>query len=442
MAAAIPPFLPPAQEFGSANRGGVSCWGQEMKVRCHTLSKNPLIRHPAMLSPAYGLRWHSYWLSAWPVEARVPLGGDGLVRQRWLCMSPNPPITLHMFPQGQQCYLNLFCTFPVGTAVLPQTAGPCPSGPTSISQGETASQMPPPQAISAVPLFRQQATAVGNPHIPSQPELEAIASHLAASNYTPPTSQPQQPLLLSTALPPIPARVVEKVRSGTFIEMKELLPDNVALLRRLKEIGAANHPSPANSARLRDIRILLSWASCFMSFVAAKSDHRETRELMAYGKIIISLAQGHGGLGWATYDSLFRQQVAAGAEPAWTQLNASLMAATVLGAGNEPQPRPCFRCQATDHSAQECALASIDNTPPPSRSSWTNRSSARYRPYNQQEEICCRFNRGTCSAASCKYEHRCATCQKAGHGSHECSRRPLKPAMAENVQPALTKPRQ
>ena len=175
-----------------------------------------------------------------------------------------------------------------------------------------------------------------------------------------------------------------------------------------------------------------------MSFVAAKTDHPETRELMAYGKIIISLAQGHGGLGWAMYDSLFRQQVAAGAEPAQTQLNASLMAATVLSASNEPHLRPCLRYQATDHSSHECALASIDNTLPSSRPPLVNRSSATFRPYQQQEEACRRFNRGSCSAASCKYEHRCASCQNLDHGSHECPRRASK--SLENAPPSA-KPR-
>ena len=146
--------------------------------------------------------------------------------------------------------------------------------------------------------------------------------------------------------------------------MRELLPDNVALLQRLQETSIPGHPQPANPSRLRDIRDPLSWAACFMAFVAAKTECPETRELMAYGKIVISLAQKHGGLGWAMYDTLFRQQVAAGADSTWSQLNPSLMAATVLGASNESSPLPCTRCQASDHLTSECALASLD----PSRS--------------------------------------------------------------------------
>ena len=81
------------------------------------------------------------------------------------------------------------------------------------------------------------------------------------------------------------------------MEMRELLPDNMALIQCLQEISLPGHPPPANLSHLRDISDPLSWAACFMVFVTAKFDSPETRELMAYGKIIIALAQRHGSLG-------------------------------------------------------------------------------------------------------------------------------------------------
>ena len=55
------------------------------------------------------------------------------------------------------------------------------------------------------------------------------------------------------------------------------------------------------------------WVACFLAFVAAKVDNKETRELIAYGQIILLLARKHGGLGWTIYDNQLRQMVAAGA---------------------------------------------------------------------------------------------------------------------------------
>ena len=198
--------------------------------------------------------------------------------------------------------------------------------------------------------------------------------------------------------------------------MRELLPDNIGLLQRLQETSLPGHPPPANPSRLRDIREPLSWAACFMAFVAAKVDKQETRKLMAYEKIIISLAQKHGGLGWATYDTMFRLKAAAGANAKWFQLNPSLMAATVLSAGGEQLPRPCMHCHAADHESHECALTSLD----PAQALSGSQSAARFRPYRQHEELCHRFNQGTCSAAPCKLKHSCSSCLKPGQGSHEC----------------------
>ena len=339
------------------------------------------------------------------------------------------PERLQLGPARQSPDQYFICWFlPAGTAAPSQEA-----------RSRGADPFPPPQSLATVPLFNPQAPGAGPStlpppaSVPSLSEIEALATQLAAPRSSAPAPRSQLPLLLSSALPPIPARVVEKIRTGAFVEMRELLPDNVSLLQRLQETSLPGHPPPATPSRLRDIRDPLSWAACFMAFVAAKVESPETRELMAYKKIIISLVQRHSGLGWTTYDTLFRQQVAAGAEAAWSQLNPSLMAATVLGATGEQSPRPCSHCRASDHKSQECALAPLD----PNQAPLAARSSARFRPYRQPEEVCRRFNRGTCMASPCKFDHVCSSCQKPGHGSHECRRASSRPTGSEpNPPPA------
>ncbi len=113
--------------------------------------------------------------------------------------------------------------------------------------------------------------------------------------------------------------------------MKELLPDNVALLKRMQEVNTSSSPG-VSSSRMREISDPLSWIFCFLSFVATRVDHEAMRELVAYGQIIIELARKHAGAGWSTYDSLFRQQLAAGSSTKWIEVNPSLMAATILAA--------------------------------------------------------------------------------------------------------------
>ena len=45
------------------------------------------------------------------------------------------------------------------------------------------------------------------------------------------------PLVLTSALPPIPGKAVEKILKGQFIDFKELLMDSVALMTQLQELG-------------------------------------------------------------------------------------------------------------------------------------------------------------------------------------------------------------
>ena len=84
--------------------------------------------------------------------------------------------------------------------------------------------------------------------------------------------------------------------------------------------------------------------------MAAKVESPETRELMAYGQIILMLAHKHGGKGWKAYDTHLSQLVGAG-HP--TELNPSMMAADVLQSGGQV----CAFCQSHDHRKEEPILA-------------------------------------------------------------------------------------
>ena len=112
----------------------------------------------------------------------------------------------------------------------------------------------------------------------------------------------------------------------------EFLYDNILEVRRLQELGH-NGPSlhsAVSTSHFRDVPDALTWESCFLAFMAAKIDNAETRQLAAYGMIVLQLALQHRGSGWRLYDY---QQHAAGAKIFWTEINPSLMAATVLCSG-------------------------------------------------------------------------------------------------------------
>lgn len=109
-----------------------------------------------------------------------------------------------------------------------------------------AGNMPVAAAISSIPLFTVDewcllttsttlASAGGVPVITSAEVAASLGkgldpdkgAYMASSNG---------PLLLSSSLPPVPAKVVKEVQAGQFIEFKELLVDNIAFLQWLQEL--------------------------------------------------------------------------------------------------------------------------------------------------------------------------------------------------------------
>ena len=124
------------------------------------------------------------------------------------------------------------------------------------------------------------------------------------------------------------------------------------------------------------------------------------RELLAYAQIIIQLARSHGGgKGWIAYDWRFRQQVAAGMPLCWSEINPSLLSATVLGSAPAPGCRNCPLCLSWDHGRDECALGSLNTG-----GAKPKKTSGRYRPYSVPGGFCRRFNAGSCpnTTESCR----------------------------------------
>ena len=114
--------------------------------------------------------------------------------------------------------------------------------------------------------------------------------------------------------------MVKAIRAGHYVD---LLPDNVALRHRVVDTGILG--SSNQNFHLREVGDVETWLHCFLAFMAAKVESPETRELMAYGQIILILARKHSGVWWKTYDTHFRQLVGVGHTLPWTELNPSML---------------------------------------------------------------------------------------------------------------------
>ena len=138
-------------------------------------------------------------------------------------------------------------------------------------------------------------------------------------------------LILSPSSEPFPRKLVDKVRSGQFVEMRELLSDNISLLRQLESVQGPTHMPliGPNRPRLQEVSSLSSWVYCFLGYVAILTTDSITRDQLAYTRLIIREAQRHGGSGWQDNDRSFREQVAADPAIRWNTLVPGLHAATI-----------------------------------------------------------------------------------------------------------------
>ena len=142
-----------------------------------------------------------------------------------------------------------------------------------------------------------------------------------------------QPFLFSDGFPPVPAKLVGKFLRLEFVDMTELLRNNIEAKRRQ---GRQRETTgvPAKQQHRREIPDILSWIQCFgtymyVSVVASKFPERVSG-MLAYQTTLVREARRCGGGGWAAYDMAFRQQAATDKECDWSKLNSSLYPVTFM----------------------------------------------------------------------------------------------------------------
>ena len=283
------------------------------------------------------------------------------------------------------------------------------------------------------------------------PAAKIGVSHNPAKGKHPLQEKPptQHPFILGEGLPPVPAKLVAKICRGEFVDMAELLRDNIEAERRQgSDTGCS---SGGGKPRRREIPDILSWIQCFGTYACVLASQRPEKltQLLAYQTTVVREARRCGGTGWQGYDTMFRQHAAnTEKETDWSQLNNSLYAVTFLAQQNG-RGKTCELCLETDHMAADCALAparpkelqqAAHQGPPglgaglfgfrrsgnnrdivPRGDPGTGRSRGPIRV--QAERVCYSWNDGTCRfQPNCRYRHECARCG----GDHRAVACPLR----------------
>ena len=257
-------------------------------------------------------------------------------------------------------------------------------------------------------------------------------SHLPLMSPTFPF--PHHGMILSPAADPIPHRIVQRIRAGEFVDMRDLLADNISLHNQLEDLhGQTQIASTPTSLRprLREVPSLSSWMYCFAAYMAVRTGDTQTREMLAYCRLIIREALRHGGNGWQEYDRTFRRQAAIDSSLPWNTLVPGLQASTLVGYSSG-RGTFCSFCREPDHNSNQCALTVMQQPllsgPPIDTRRVLDVSARRPQRLPRRPEtilgICASWNHGRCAfPGSCTFKHICAVCQ-LGHRGMECPTAP------------------
>ena len=252
-----------------------------------------------------------------------------------------------------------------------------------------------------------------------------------ANNSVAPLPGESRGMLPGAAIPPVPSKVVERIESGLFIEMGDLVPTRLGL-----------EESARSKLKQHTCTNICEWLQAFAVYVSVlgkKQPHR-IPDLMGYQVLILEASNEYKNECWLAYDRHFRQQAAADPQCKWSNINPTLWN---LAFTSQARASHCKHCFSLFHSSRDCELA------PDVAIAWPKPQYSKplYATQGCQRLICCRWNEEptqNCSYPNCCYEHVCQICVfdlKVDNISHKamfCPNRPthnLKPAMNRRPTP-------
>ena len=104
-----------------------------------------------------------------------------------------------------------------------------------------------------------------------------------------------KPFVLSEGLPLVPHKLAVRILKGEYIDMAELLRDNLEAQRRATS-SITQSPSPTAQKHRWEVPDLLSWVQCFGTYMAVITSKYPDRvhQLLAYQTLIVREARRCG----------------------------------------------------------------------------------------------------------------------------------------------------
>lgn len=212
---------------------------------------------------------------------------------------------------------------------------------------------------------------------------------------------------------PVPNKLVTKITAGMFIELADLLAENIKA-QEIEPQAFLEGRLLVSSSKKRVVEVtdILSWIEAFTiySLILCQSYPARWTDLSQYKLLIIQTAKRFPGLAWLHYDGAFRKEAAATGLTDWSRMNLDLYnfhtRVVCIESTTTPQPTP-LRQSSTETSGPS---VKGQNRQRASRfcHSWNDHGHCRW-PYGQ-----CRFLH---KCESCSGDHPSVKCPYRGGGS-------------------------
>ena len=188
-------------------------------------------------------------------------------------------------------------------------------------------------------------------------------------------------MLFSSGLPPIPAKLVDRIQSGLFVEMSDLLPQKLISA----EYSVGDHMT-SQKPKQYEVTTIIEWVQCFGIYIAivSKKEPERTADLHGYQQLIIHSSQHHQEGRWLIYDRHFRLKASATGLKEWSTIEINIW-----------------------------NLAFPERTVPISAQPIPRHSGPGSQPLPANRKICLEWNDNpspNCPYPDCRFEHRCYRC--------------------------------
>ena len=198
-----------------------------------------------------------------------------------------------------------------------------------------------------------------------------------------------------------------KILNGEYIDLARLIPrDRVQIQKdhRMVQVnrnGQSFYEPASEHETAHSINSYSKWEQAFRVFstIYVMGHPKRAKELMQYSHTIFTASLTYLWDNVYAYDMDFRIHMSKNTERSWGVI---LALAWNMRLTEKLKPGIANTHGANGGNSNNNSYAGAPNTP-------------------RVKKVCWRYNRGKCTYGfNCKFEHKCGTCGKFGHGSHIC----------------------